>query len=307
MLRQMHPSQHWHVDSDSESFHFDTYKCLTSTFDVEPVEFLTQLIKATKPVISANPVGYQKQVNQQDDSANRSSRKKMMGFIKEESDETGASYSDKWKLAERTSLQRHSQFLENLRFSDMKAFQMIFDRLPSNASVHLANSTPVRYGQLFDHRQDLSFYSNRGTSGIDGCTSTAAGFAYNQKGATVVITGDIAFFYDSNALWNQKLPSSLRIIVINNGGGNIFRIIDGPTGYDELEPYIETRHHLKADGIAANFNIEYYKASDENELNNQLSAFFSEQNSGRPAMLEIFTDNLKSAQTLRDYFSFLRE
>lgn len=307
MLREMHPAQHWHIDTDPESFHFDTYKSLTTTFDIEPIEFLTQLLKAIKPIPPANPVGYQKPGYELDKSTGTSVRKKTIGFIKEETQIAETSYSYKWKSAEKTSEKRHTQFLKKLPFTDMKAFQLIFDKAPVNASIHLANSTPVRYGQLFDHRQDLSFYSNRGTSGIDGCASTAAGFAYDQQGPAIVITGDIAFFYDSNALWNQKLPSALRIFLINNGGGNIFRIIDGPAGYDELEPFIETRHHLKAEGIAANFDIEYYKASEEKELIINLPLFFEEQKSGRPAILEIFTDNILSAQTLRDYFGFLRK
>ncbi|HLN52325.1 MAG TPA: 2-succinyl-5-enolpyruvyl-6-hydroxy-3-cyclohexene-1-carboxylic-acid synthase [Lentimicrobium sp.] len=306
MLRDMHPSQHWHIDPDPDSFHFDTYKCLTSTLDISPVEFLSQLIQSTKPIATLNPVGYQKPGYEIEKPSGRN-LKKSIGFMKEEPVEMLAGYSHKWKSAEKTAEERHKKYLEKLEFTDLKAYEVIFSRIPSNASIHLANSTPVRYGQLFEHRDDVSFYANRGTSGIDGCASTAAGFAFNQKGPVILITGDIAFFYDSNALWNNKLPSNLRIIVFNNGGGNIFRIIDGPAGYDELEPYIETRHHLNAEGIAANFNIDYYKALTEKELADQLQAFFDEQKSNRPAILEIFTDNKLSAQTLREYFGFLRK
>lgn len=150
------------------------------------------------------------------------------------------------------------------------------------------------------------FYGNRGTSGIDGCTSTAAGFAFNYNRLTLLITGDIGFFYDSNALWNHHLSANLRILLINNGGGNIFRIIDGPAGHAELEPFIETRHDFRAKGIAASFNIQYYLAENELELNYQLPVFLGDQPSGRPAILEVVTDNILSAQTLKDYFSFLR-
>ncbi len=309
MLREMHPEKHWHVDTDPESFHFDTYKSLTSTFDTEPVEFLTQLLKATKPISPANPVGYQKPGYEQQNETpvTKTTGQKSIGFLKATVHTTRTGYSEKWKDIENITRERHNQFVSELSFTDMKAYHLLFDQIPAKSSVHLANSTPVRYGQLFDHRNDISFYSNRGTSGIDGCISTAAGFAYNQKGLTIVITGDVGFFYDSNALWNQKLPSTLRIILLNNSGGNIFRIIDGPVEYAELEPYIETRHNLKAEDIARNFNIEYYKASDEKELSDQLLSFFNDHESGRPALLEIFTDNIKSAQTLRDYFGFLRK
>jgi 2-succinyl-5-enolpyruvyl-6-hydroxy-3-cyclohexene-1-carboxylate synthase len=217
------------------------------------------------------------------------------------------SYYSKWQLAVAKTAQKHSEYMEKIEFTDFRAYHTIFEHLPENTAVHLGNSTPVRYAQLFDQRINLKFYANRGTSGIDGCTSTAAGFAYNYSGLTVIITGDIGFLYDSNGLWNSNLPERFKIILINNGGGNIFRIIDGPTGHEELEPFIETRHNLQAAGIASNFNIEYFKASDEDELKSQLPLFLKPQDSHRPALLEIITNNQLSAQTLRDYFGFLRK
>lgn len=275
MLRNMQPQQHWHINPDPEDFHYDTYQSLTSTIALKPEVFLQQLLSkdAHKGVAA------------------------MSGQT---------SYSLKWKQADELSAMRHTVFMNSLKFSDLKVYEHIFNRLPEASSIHLANSTPVRYGQLFNLRPSLTFYSNRGVSGIDGCNSTAAGFAYNQHGPVVVITGDIGFFYDSNALWNTNLPGNFRIIVINNGGGNIFRIIDGPNGYDELEPFIETNHQLETAGIAANFNIPYYRVQSEEDLIEQLPVFFAPQASGRPALLEVITNNKLSAQTLKDYFCFLR-
>lgn len=279
MLRKMHPAVHWHISTDPDEFHFDTYKSLTSTIAVEPEYFLEK-------VLNKQIIGF------------------MPSSVKGEMDN---SYSAKWAEAVKITTQKHKEYAGRVEFSDFLVYDRIFSQLPQGTVIHLGNSTPVRYAQLFDHKPDIAFYANRGTSGIDGCTSTAAGFAYNYNGTTLLITGDIGFFYDSNGLWNPNLPASLRVIVINNGGGNIFRIIDGPAGHDELEPFIETKHSLETAGIAANFNIPYYKATNEEELMIQLPKFFAPQQSGRPAILEVITNNETSAQTLKNYFEYLRK
>ena len=289
MLRSMNPAHHWHVNPDTDDFHFDTYQSLTATIALQPHNFLQQLLsKATTAPVN-NP-------DQMPDKKSSSDR-----------DQTAGTYSALWQNASRLSAAGHAAYLNRIPFSDFTTFKTIIDALPTDSAVHLANSTPVRYGQLFDHSPTISFYANRGTSGIDGCVSTAAGFALNYSGHTVVITGDIAFLYDSNSLWNANLNPNLRIILVNNGGGNIFRIIDGPSNFEELEPFMETRHDIHAAGIAANFNIPYYKAQNEQELSLQLPLFFGTQQSNRPALLEVITDHLISAEVLRNYFRFLRE
>lgn len=286
MLRTKKPPQHWHINDDPEEFHYDTYQSLTSTIALKPEEFLQQLLTKVAHKDPAELTG------------------NLKSAAHETEGETG--YARKWKEADELSARRHTSYMNNLVFSDMKAYEHIFNQMPDGTSVHLANSTPVRYGQLFNQNPSLSFFSNRGTSGIDGCSSTAAGFAYNCQEPVVLITGDIGFFYDSNALWNSNLPGNFRIIVINNGGGNIFRIIDGPAGYKELEPYIETQHQLETAGIAANFNIPYYRVQNEEELKKQMQLFLAPQSSGRPALLEVITNNKISVQALKDYFCFLR-
>lgn len=278
MLRQMHPEKHWHISIDPEEFHYDTYKSLTLTIAVQPEYFFEKvLIKQSIGYLSVPATA-----------------------------ETDNSYSSKWAGAAKVTEQRHKEYTDKVAFSDFLVYDRLFRQLPAGTAIHLGNSTPVRYAQLFDHTSQLAFYANRGTSGIDGSTSTAAGFAYNYKGTTLLITGDVGFLYDSNGLWNPNLPATLRVIVINNGGGNIFRIIDGPTGHEELEPYIETRHSIETSGIAANFNIPYYRATNEEELSAQIPKFFSSQPDSRPAILEVITNNEVSAKTLKDYFAFLR-
>src|SRR5690554_7562077 len=97
---------------------------------------------------------------------------------------------------------------------------------------------------LFPFHPGICVFCNRGTSGIDGCTSTAIGAATTTSDITTLITGDVSFLYDSNALWNHYLPKNLKIIVINNGGGGIFRILPGHQRSEEHTSELQSRPHL---------------------------------------------------------------
>ncbi|MGM0377776.1 MAG: 2-succinyl-5-enolpyruvyl-6-hydroxy-3-cyclohexene-1-carboxylic-acid synthase, partial [Bacteroidota bacterium] len=116
-------------------------------------------------------------------------------------------------------------------------------------------------------------------------------------------TGDLAFLYDANGLWHQYLPSSFRVIVINNGGGGIFRFIPGPSDTAELEPFFEARGGQRCSGIAETFGLQYFAAGNEDELDQILHRFWDEK--GAPVLLEIFTPTEENGEILKDYFRFL--
>ncbi len=197
---------------------------------------------------------------------------------------------------------KNDEFHSQTEFSDLKVFDLIYKHLPKNSILHLGNSSPIRYAQLFDSRKDMVFYSNRGTSGIDGCTSTAAGMADVSGKCVTLISGDISFFYDSNAFWNDHLKN-LKVIVINNGGGGIFRIIDQPENIKDTELLFETRHQRKAEGIAKAFGVRYLSAKDENSLEKSVKQLYSDN---LPTILEIFTPTEKNALILKQYFDYLK-
>src|SRR5690606_24841495 len=128
----------------------------------------------------------------------------------------------------------------------------------------------------FDPIASMTYFSNRGTSGIDGSTSTAVGAALAKKDALhVLLTGDVSFFYDSNALWNNYNIPNLRIILINNGGGGIFNIIKGPRYAKQNAKYFEAQHSFNAASIAKAFNVEYFSASSETEAIDCMETFYS--------------------------------
>jgi len=217
-------------------------------------------------------------------------------------DNLNSDYRKNGQLLNEKRKAKSKEFLAKSDFSDLKVFEILLKNIPNYSILHLGNSSPVRYAQLFDSRSDLIFYSNRGTSGIDGCTSTAAGMADVSEKCVTLISGDISFFYDSNAFWNDHLKK-LKVIVINNGGGGIFRIIDQPKDIKDTETLFETRHQRKVEGIAKAFGINYLSANDQNSLEKALKELYL---GNLPTILEIFTPTEKNALILKNYFSHLK-
>ncbi|MDQ1771809.1 2-succinyl-5-enolpyruvyl-6-hydroxy-3-cyclohexene-1-carboxylic-acid synthase [Labilibaculum sp. A4] len=263
-LRNNKPKEHWFVGKED---HFiDTFKNLTSHIDVSPLAFFKQLLPLIKP--------------------------------------SDSSFSDCWKCRDAEVSEIHSDYLKNIEWSDLKVFEQMLHAIPEGGNLQLANSSVVRYAQLFKTSVALTYNSNRGTSGIDGCTSTAAGAALVNGKTTTLITGDISFFYDSNALWNKYLQPNFKIILINNGGGGIFRFISGPSGVDELEEYFETVQDYKAGKLAETFGLDYFYAENQEEVNRILPNFYAVSN--RAAILEIKTPRTVNDQVLINYFKTIK-
>jgi 2-succinyl-5-enolpyruvyl-6-hydroxy-3-cyclohexene-1-carboxylate synthase len=265
-LRKNKPRAHWHIE-ETTGFP-DTFQSLTLNIPMSPKDFFQHFLNSYIP------------------SENKS-------------------YNEHFKKLAEKSLQKHNDFLSSCPFSDLKAIEIILKAIPNGSNIQLGNSSPVRYAQFFPLNPAFFYNSNRGTSGIDGNVSTAVGASYKTKAPVTLIVGDIAFFYDSNGLWNRYLSDNLRIILLNNGGGGIFRLIEGPAESTMLEEFFETSHNNTAEGICQSFNLKYYKAADLEDLNKILPEFFSSGNKGA-ALLEIFTPSKKNAEIFRSYFSFLK-
>ena len=197
---------------------------------------------------------------------------------------------------------KHLEYLATIPFTDFKAFEVIIPSLPKNSILQLGNSSTIRYAQLFDFDKSIEIFCNRGTSGIDGCTSTAIGAAVANKKQTVFITGDVSFFYDSNALWNNYIPNNFKIILINNGGGGIFRILPGHDETPVFNTFFETSHCLTAEHLAKMYNFDYQIASSVETLKLQLEYFYSID---KPAIFEVFTPTKINNEYLLDYFNYL--
>lgn len=242
----------------------DTFHCMSQHFKVSPQLFFSQFFFLTKPKAS--------------------------------------DYQRKWIAQKNIRRTRHKAFLDGLAYCDLKVHQHVLRALPESVNLQLGNSSVVRYAQLFDCKPSISVFCNRGTSGIDGSTSTAIGAAMVTNRQTVFITGDISFFYDSNALWNGYIPKNFRIILINNNGGGIFKFIPGPATSGALE-YFETPHGLNASHLCTMYGIAYSQVRDLKALDLALEDFFGEAGSAR--LLEIQTPSDLNDTVLKQYFSSL--
>jgi len=198
---------------------------------------------------------------------------------------------------------KHEDYCLKAPFSDFKFFEILADKLPETVNLHFSNSSAIRYAQLFEFKTN-SIHCNRGTSGIDGCTSTAMGFAMKAKEQTVLVTGDVSFFYDINGLWNNYIPPYTRIIVFNNGGGDIFKIIPGPDSTNALDEFILTKHHKNAEYLAKHFGFGYTKVDDEDTLSRVLDNFF--KHDVKAKILEVDTSEIENSEVLKQYFEFLK-
>lgn len=265
LLRKWKPAQHWNVDAGQR--HYDTYQSLTHDIAVSPEIFFAQLAPSVQP--------------------------------------NDSFYGEAWKMMDESTRGKHNRIVAAAPFCDLTVFNTLNDRIPGDSAVHLANSTPARYAQLFDRVRGHLWFGNRGTSGIDGCTSTAVGAAFATKQITTLITGDTAFCYDSNAFWNDHLSPNLKVIVIDNGGGNIFRYIEGPDKDPELLRWFEAPHQRNIEKLVKSFDLPYYHANDLASLKSALDKLYAVHD--KPAVLHITTDAQTSPKVLRDYFKQLRD
>ena len=212
-------------------------------------------------------------------------------------------YFEKWNQLDYSKLDLHNRYMKVINFSDLKVFEILTNWIPKKYNIQVANSTPIRYFQLFDIKNKNMMFANRGTSGIDGSTSTAIGSSVQNASPVLLVTGDLSFFYDVNALWNNHIPKNFRIIIINNSGGGIFKILPGFKENNLFSEFIETQHNLSARLIAKMFNFNYTRVSTKFGLNLYLRTFF--KNSKKPKILEIKTSSVKSTKILKEYFRYL--
>ena len=198
---------------------------------------------------------------------------------------------------------RKQEYLSKIPFSDFQVFEKIIETLPKNSQLQISNSSAIRYAQLIDIDSSIEVFCNRGTSGIDGSTSTAIGASVGSKKQNVFITGDISFLYDSNALWNSYIPNNFKIILINNGGGGIFRILPGHEEKPVFNTYFETSHQLTAEHLAKMYKMNYLTATDLNSLSQGIDALYNNNNDA--SILEIFTPTVENNVILNQFFKEL--
>lgn len=192
-------------------------------------------------------------------------------------------------------------------YSEMSAIGKIIHHLPSSCSLHLANSSTVRYAQLFPLPKDVEVLSNRGTNGIEGSLSTALGYATASDKLNFIFIGDLSFFYDMNALWNANYGSNVRILLLNNAGGEIFHALPGLEMQDNSRRFITAIHRTSARAWAEDRGFRYLSAHNEDELNQAAEIFTQPSITSQPMLMEVFTEKDKDIEHLKTYYHNLKK
>lgn len=258
-LRKHPPQRHWHIENTEHVV--DPFQSLTTHIRMEPDVFFARLFE---------DIDYRR-------------------FVQQDVTEENERYLEDWMQQERAGRRLLRDSLRDISvLNDISAVGFILDALSDPCQLHIANSMPIRYVNMLGvDNENVEVFCNRGTSGIDGCVSTAIGAALVTSQPVYLLVGDVAFFYDRNGLLIQDLPRNLKIILLNNAGGVIFRMIDGPARQPELEHYFETRHSFSAKRTAEDSGMDYYFVDEISGLSNGWAAIHASQ---KASLLEIKTD-----------------
>ncbi|OEK05067.1 2-succinyl-5-enolpyruvyl-6-hydroxy-3-cyclohexene-1-carboxylic-acid synthase [Roseivirga misakiensis] len=259
-FRKNPPKHHWHIhESDQVN---DTLQHVTNVISTSPNYFIHELNNRTKS-------------------------------------RTSKIFNSAWSTIESRAAESRRSFLENCEFGEFQAINLCVNVLPNHGQLHLANSMSVRYANLLGMSKNVKVFANRGTSGIDGSNGTAVGAAIAQQELVTLITGDMAFLYDRNAFWHSERIKNMRIIVLNNSGGGIFRMIKGPRDQKDYEKLFQTDQPLTAKHTALDFGFDYFDCDNRNDLEEHLKDFYSP--SDRPKILEVFSDSKKNTEVFEAF------
>jgi 2-succinyl-5-enolpyruvyl-6-hydroxy-3-cyclohexene-1-carboxylate synthase len=208
-----------------------------------------------------------------------------------------------FKLEEKISLKLKTRIINNSDFpNESRIVNEILIAVPDECQIMISNSMPVRDFDYFAslNEKEIIIYNNRGASGIDGITSTALGIIAANPKPTVLITGDLAFYYDLNGLLSAKnynLP--LVIILINNNGGGIFEVLPISNYRKIFNQYFRVAHNLEFKKFVNAFGGNYKLIKGWNNLNSSLRSAFKAKNF---SVLEIKTNAINSLKTRRKYW-----
>ena len=207
-----------------------------------------------------------------------------------------------WNQLNDFSSRGMDRFFEENRYSEIHFLVSIFKEISIDSIIHAGNSMSIRYVNSLSKYlpEEVLVFCNRGTSGIDGSLSTAVGQALMTTRPFFCILGDLSFQYDKNALWNSYLPDNLKIIILNNAGGIIFNMIDGPSKQDSFQKFFRTNQPHSAKWIAKEFGLAYYEITSSDEAGKKLSDFLKEP---KCAILEFFSDYEENTATFKEYLN----
>ena len=262
-LRSFSPEEHWALGHQHTTV--DCFNSLTLRVEADPGRFLSMLGK----------------------------------FMGKQRPQSG--YAQQWLSLRKQALETQAQFIASSPWSDMTAFETLLSHLPSTVNLQLSNGTSIRYAQLLTRKIHHACFCNRGVSGIAGSVATAVGAAMVYPENTVLVTGDMTMAYGIGALSLHQLPERLKIIVMSNGGGAIFRFVGSTASLPQREQYFCAAPNLPLRDLCKAYGLEYMRAESQSQLLSKLPSFFAPRLA--PTLLEIVTDGEVSASILRNYMN----
>ena len=211
-------------------------------------------------------------------------------------------YKARWDMALRKTADMTMTFKPG--YSHMAAVKLFEEKIGTaiNCYVHYGNSSSVRLASFYARH---FVYCNRGVNGIEGSLSTAAGGSVVTDSKVFCVLGDLSFFYDQNALWNQNLKGNLRILLLNNQGGTIFRMLKGLEQSEARDKFVSGSHHATAEGICMQNHVKYLKATDMEELAEGVNTLIH-ADSDHPILLEVLTDAKEDVRIVNEYYQKLK-
>ena len=185
----------------------------------------------------------------------------------------------------------------------VKYFESQCSMVNGQWSTHYANSSAIRLANIYAQHP---VFCNRGVNGIEGSLSTAAGFSCMTDDRVFCVIGDLSFFYDQNALWNQNLRGNLRILLLNNGRGGIFNMLPGLEQSPARDKFVAAEHHTSAEGICMQNHVTYLKATNMEEMQKGIDTLIH-QECDIPMLLEVFTNPVDDQTALQTYYLSLSD
>ena len=264
-LRENAPAEHWHIGRTDNTV--DTFKCLTERIDMEPADFFAEISVAMR-------------------------REEIYGG-------EGSDYGASWARASDNAYMMLDQEKAKAGWCEISALDEMVKMLPPDANVQLSNGMTVRYYEWVSRRRAHRADCNRGVSGIDGSTSTAIGAATAYSGMTVLITGDMSAQYDIGALASLRLinpKGKFKMVVMANGGGNIFKYVKNTRGLAETEDYLYNSVDTDWNSVGKAYGMAVFEASDMESLGKQADRWVG--TNVRSALLVVRSDAAKNARVM---------
>lgn len=261
-LRETPLSEHWYVGYGD--YAVDCYRRLTRRFDMDEKTFLKALYKR----YSSGPK---------------------------------SDFGERWSKLHDEGTEIAREYTCRVPWSDMVAVRMLLESCPESEgrTLHLSNGTAVRYAQYCSGAGWRAVECNRGVSGIDGSVSTAIGAAV-AGGKVLLICGDMSAQYDMGALAMTEIPDDFRMVVLDNSGGGIFRVIGSTAGMcgEMRERYYSGNINLPLRQLADGFGFDYYEVASAAELRMQYPRFLG---APRKAIMRVVTDAEVSAEVFKAF------